>query len=535
VSETGKDGHEAGLQPADDLRRSMAARAIAVAEQLNELGAQAAVLFSERNFDPILASLNTANAFHEERPHIDAPALLSEAEARELETLSNPPGYSRPRWHPKRWWAGALRFLFGRQYEFNARINAYLQRLIPHLITNQQVTTALLATANAQFHHLVEYERHVARTLAEMVAQLAEFVETVLPQCALVPGPPQTSPEPHTDLADTLQALAEAQKLLAAYGERLGRLEQLAQQIEVLRENWNVAASRSDKFETEVAQTLAQLNAEVRALREWAAAPAARAPQPGGGVPHPAPTSATSVTSGGRRPLQQGFSFLDFEQALRGGELQIAEQQAKYVEWFHGCAPVLDAGCGRGEFLDLLRRNGIESYGIDSDADMVAYCRARGLRAEQAELEAYLNSLPEASLGGVFMGQVIEHLEQRLVLSLPALLWSRLAPGGAVVIETVNPMCLSTFAGAMYADPTHVRPIHPRGLEFLMTNAGFVDTTIILSAPVPETDKLAPLREKAPLDPTAKDLVLQMNTNIERLNTLLYSYGNYALAARKPR
>jgi len=534
VSGTEKDGGKSDVQPAEDLRRSLAARAVVVAEQLNQLGAQAALLFDERLFDPILASLDAANTFHEERPHIDAPALLSEAEARELETLSNPPGYSRPRWHPKRWWAGALRFLFGRQYEFNARVNAYLQRLIPHIITNRQVTTALLAAANAQLHHLVDHERRAAQALAEMLAQLSEFVETVLPQCALVPGPPQTSPERHADIADTLQALAEAQKLLAAYGERLGRLEQLAQQIEVLREKFSVAASRANTFESQVTQTLDQLSAEVRALREWASAAAPRAPQPEVGVPSPAPASPGGTEAASRR-LLQGFSFLDFEQALRGSELQIAEEQAKYVEWFRGCAPVLDAGCGRGEFLDLLRRNGIESYGIDCDADMVAYCRARGLRAEQAELDACLNSLPEASLGGVFLGQVIEHLEQRLVLALPALLWSKLAPGGAVVIETVNPMCLSTFAGAMYADPTHVRPIHPRGLEFLMTNAGFVDTTIILSAPVPETEKLAPLREKAPLDPTAKDLVLQMNTNIERLNTLLYSYANYALAARKPR
>ena len=110
----------------------------------------------------------------------------------------------------------------------------------------------------------------------------------------------------------------------------------------------------------------------------------------------------------------------------------------------------------------------------------------------------------------------------------------KLRPGGVFVAETINPMCLTTFSGAFYADPTHVKPVHPEALGYFLRAAGFAEPELIFGAPVPDTDRLSELREAAPLEPHLKDLVLQANANVRRLNELLYSYGNYALAARRP-
>jgi O-antigen chain-terminating methyltransferase len=228
------------------------------------------------------------------------------------------------------------------------------------------------------------------------------------------------------------------------------------------------------------------------------------------------------------------FDFLAFEALTRGGEESVSAGQRQYLPWFEGARDVLDAGCGRGEFLELLRGAGIAARGIDSDPRMVEHCGAKGLRVEQATLFEHLTSLPDGSLGGIFLGQVVEHLSSPELAALAPLAFCKLKPGAAFIAETINPMCLTTFSGAFYADPTHVRPIHPKALEHFLRSAGFGAPEIILSAPVPETDRLAPLRETAPLEPHVKDLVLQANANIQRLNALLYSFGNYALAARKP-
>jgi SAM-dependent methyltransferase len=228
------------------------------------------------------------------------------------------------------------------------------------------------------------------------------------------------------------------------------------------------------------------------------------------------------------------FDFLAFEALTRGAEESVSAGQRQYLPWFEGARDVLDAGCGRGEFLELLRGAGITARGIDSDPRMVERCGAKGLRVEQATLFEHLTSLPDGSLGGIFLGQVVEHLTPPELAALAPLAFCKLKPGAAFIAETINPMCLTTFSGAFYADPTHVRPVHPKALEHFLRSAGFGAPEIILSAPVPETDRLAPLRETAPLEPHVKALVLQANANIQRLNALLYSFGNYALAARKP-
>ncbi len=95
---------------------------------------------------------------------------------------------------------------------------------------------------------------------------------------------------------------------------------------------------------------------------------------------------------------------------MRGSTETVRERQRVYVDELRDAAPVLDVGCGRGELLGLLREAGVDARGVDADADMVAYARGEGLDVEQADALAYLESLDDGSLGGVFAGQVVEHL-----------------------------------------------------------------------------------------------------------------------------
>jgi SAM-dependent methyltransferase len=201
--------------------------------------------------------------------------------------------------------------------------------------------------------------------------------------------------------------------------------------------------------------------------------------------------------------------YFAFESRMRGSTDEISRRQRPYVEDLRGQAPVLDVGCGRGELLRLLREADVEARGVDADADMVAYARGEGLDVEQADALEYLERLGDGSLGGVFAGQVVEHLPPALLLRLLELAHAKLRPGGILIAETINP--LSPLALRNYfADLTHAQPLVPETLALLARHAGFAEIeTRYLNAPEPVEG----------LDP--------------RLNEVVFAPLDYALIARR--
>jgi len=194
--------------------------------------------------------------------------------------------------------------------------------------------------------------------------------------------------------------------------------------------------------------------------------------------------------------------YFAFEARMRGSTADVRERQRPYVDDFRAAAPVLDVGCGRGELLGLLGDAGIEARGVDADADMVAYARGEGLDVEQADALAYLEALPDGSLGGIFAGQVVEHLPPAALLRLLELAARKLRAGGLLIAETINP--LSPLALRSYfADLTHAQPLVPETLALLAGQAGFREVeTRFLNAPRHADDVDERIREIlfAPLD-----------------------------------
>ena len=157
---------------------------------------------------------------------------------------------------------------------------------------------------------------------------------------------------------------------------------------------------------------------------------------------------------------------------MRGSTESIRERQRPYVDDFRDAAAVLDIGCGRGEFLGLLREAAIEARGVDLDADMVAYARGEGLEVEQADAVAYLQGLEDGSLGGIFAAQLVEHVPAPTLVQLLELAAAKLRPGGLFVAETINPLSPLALRN-YYADLTHAQPLVPETLELLARQAGF--------------------------------------------------------------
>jgi glycosyltransferase involved in cell wall biosynthesis/SAM-dependent methyltransferase len=178
--------------------------------------------------------------------------------------------------------------------------------------------------------------------------------------------------------------------------------------------------------------------------------------------------------------------YRSFEDLFRGPEEMIRERQRVYLDLVADHQPVLDLGCGRGEFLDLLAERGIEFQGVDLDPDMVERCREKGYESvELGDAIEFLERAEPGSLGTIFSAQVIEHLPFEALQKLLELGLSRLEPGGLFIAETVNPHSAQALK-AFWVDPTHQHPLFPEVMLSLSETAGYVSGDVF--APVGSGD-----------------------------------------------
>jgi SAM-dependent methyltransferase len=224
--------------------------------------------------------------------------------------------------------------------------------------------------------------------------------------------------------------------------------------------------------------------------------------------------SAPAPTPAGQLVLPDYFAF---ESRMRGSTEIVRDRQRPYVDDFRDAGPVLDIGCGRGEFLGLLREAGVGASGVDIDPDMVAYCRGEGLEVEQGGAIEHLEGLEDGVLGGIFAAQVVEHVPAPQLIRLLELAVARLRPGGLFVAETINPLSPIALRN-YYADLTHAQPLVPETLELLARQSGFASVEVRFANEPAE--KLV-----EPSDPT-------IAANVRRLNELLFAPLDYAILAR---
>jgi O-antigen chain-terminating methyltransferase len=233
-----------------------------------------------------------------------------------------------------------------------------------------------------------------------------------------------------------------------------------------------------------------------------------------------------------RLPARSGrpeLDYLSFRERFHGTTQARRERLSRFVQQFEGHSDVIDAGCGAGEFLELLRDAGVAAVGVDDDEAMVGRCRELGLDAIHDDALRFIRGLPEESQGGILAAHLVEHLARGDVVDLVRLAFSRLRSGGVLVMETVNPMCLLTYGG-FYGDFTHVAPVPPLALQWLAQSCGFASVEIEYASPVPAEHKLARL----PASDGGEAQVEAFNRGLDAVNELLFGFQEYALIARKP-
>jgi O-antigen chain-terminating methyltransferase len=225
--------------------------------------------------------------------------------------------------------------------------------------------------------------------------------------------------------------------------------------------------------------------------------------------------------------------YRDLEDRFRGTQEDIAERVATYLPYLPAAGVVLDLGCGRGEALEVLSARGLQARGVDLSEEMVAECRERGLQAQCADLFAALMSCPEESLAGVLSLHVIEHLDAKDVDRLVRLAWRALETGGALILETPNPLSLVVAARNFWRDPTHRRPIHPETLAFVFEGAGFENIERLDLRPFEDRERLPDL-DTSGFSADAQRLAAGLHELRDHLDTLLYGCQDYAIVGRKP-
>lgn len=151
---------------------------------------------------------------------------------------------------------------------------------------------------------------------------------------------------------------------------------------------------------------------------------------------------------------------------------------------------ILDVGCGRGEWLELLKKSGYAARGIDINKVMLEQCRGRGLEVIEADVIAYLQSLPDDSLLVLTGFHIIEHLPFEVLIKLFDETMRVLKPGGLCIFETPNPQNVLIGSCYFYLDPTHRNPLPSPTIKFMAESRGFSNVKILDINPCPDTKKI---------------------------------------------
>lgn len=209
-----------------------------------------------------------------------------------------------------------------------------------------------------------------------------------------------------------------------------------------------------------------------------------------------------------------------FEDKFRGSEDEILHRLKEHLPLLESLPqelkelPIIDIGCGRGEFLSLLQSSNLKGVGVDTNETMVEYVITKGLEAYATDAFDYLSQAKERSLAAITGFHIVEHIPFESLMALFSEAHRCLAVNGFVLFETPNPETFSVGSHTFYLDPSHLRPIPPQLLAFMLEYVGFTCEII----------RLHPIEE---LPIGLESLYLK------KLHTAAFGPADYAVVGRK--
>ena len=231
------------------------------------------------------------------------------------------------------------------------------------------------------------------------------------------------------------------------------------------------------------------------------------------------------------------YKYVGFEDQFRGSQDAIRARLESYSPFFDGraatratCSTSAAAGASSST---CSARTGFRRAASTSITRWPRSAGRAGLNVTRADAVTYLRRSPDASLGGIFAAQVVEHLEPAYLLRFLELAFEKLRPGGRLVLETINPACWTAFFESYIRDITHRWALHPETLKYLALASGFSRADIEFRSPVPPQDRLQPVAVAEGADDVIRDLAEAFNGNVEKLNARMFTHMDYAVIAEK--
>ena len=216
--------------------------------------------------------------------------------------------------------------------------------------------------------------------------------------------------------------------------------------------------------------------------------------------------------------------YLAFEDRFRGSRAEIKKRMRVYIPFLKSRrrpkdpATLVDLGCGRGEWLELLDdTRQIKAEGVDSNLAMIEQCRERKLRVTEGDAISHLAGVKEESVSAVTAFHLIEHLEFVELMNLIAESHRVLKRGGLLIFETPNPRNILVGASDFYRDLTHHNPVHPDTIAFALESVGFVAPACYFLAD----------------DSHGRTAIPQQDFRFDDLNDYVNVPRDYAVIARK--
>jgi SAM-dependent methyltransferase len=428
---------------------------------------------------------------------------------------------------------------------WRARVGAIVWRMLAPIVQRQQEFNSVLVDhLNRQAEHATQADATMAATLHALQARFDEVTrfEARLVQCL------QTITL-YVDTKDRHQIGILRQQLEERSIALAGGLHGVSD--ELLR-RWESSVAREQRFNAQVSSIATALDeiritiagfqrisqALKRELERMAAAAPAQPPvdaASGESGPAPVPPPAADARPETLGTWLDSAKYVGFEDSFRGAPEEIRTRVHDYLPLFEGASDVLDIGCGRGEVLELLAAYGITSRGVDINHAMVERCRLRGLDVAEGDGVSFLESQPDRSFGGMLAIQVVEHLQPDRLVRMLELAYHKLRPGSRIALETINPACWYAFFASYIRDITHVRPIHPDTLRYLLVASGFQRVEIRYREPYPERNKLQPIQVAAltQVEPRLSDIGETFNENVAKINSLLFTHLDFVAIGEK--
>jgi len=400
---------------------------------------------------------------------------------------------------------------------------------LPNLIRDQREFGSYVLSQQEQ---IAEFINHVSARVSECHHEVSRLEETLSQQLSALSGQVETHGETLTEKQRTLERQqAEFARLASVQFSEIDRrydaldaftkqrtrelLAQLAQlekgsieQQSVLTQSISEQRDAITKAEYDLRAETARFSLQLQHARSELSIQA----------------NSIDALSHGTRQISHDVSgdmhqldalYAALEDRFRGRRDEIKERFKIYLSYVKERGPVVDLGCGRGEWLEILSEAGIEASGVDTNLIQLEQCRARGLNVSEEDFLTYLQRLDDASVGVVTGFHIVEHVPLKTLITLLNEALRVLRPGGVAIFETPNPENVLVSSNYFYMDPTHRHPLPSELLEFLLESRGFAGIEILN------------------LHPWESARIADDNEVTERFNTYFYGPMDYAIVGRK--